>query len=105
MAVKVPTASLAVKVVEAVAWLVVGGGAAGPLLEGMDPATNIWCRSLHNNSLAKIKRSSKIKDVASERPLENLDMFFHLLRKHKLILTLDFDPRASKVTKLWSRRR
>ena len=40
MAVKVPTAR-AVKVVEAVAWLVVGGGAAGPLLEGMDPATNI----------------------------------------------------------------
>ena len=36
MAVKVPTAR-AVKVVEAVAWLVV----AGPLLEGMDPATNI----------------------------------------------------------------
>jgi len=46
VAAKVPTAGLAV---EAVAWFAVGG-AAGHLLEGMGPATNIWCQSLHNNS-------------------------------------------------------
>jgi hypothetical protein len=80
VAAKVPTAGLAV---EAVAWFAVGG-AAGHLLEGMGPATNIWCQSLHNNSLeTKIKRDQRA--CCLRKALGKFRRGVHLLRKHRLI--------------------